>query len=86
MGFINTIADMCAVDLSLCEYRLTMLGANCVYAEGVKRIKHYSQTEVVLCFKKTVAVIKGNGLIIEKFCGEDVAVKGSVSSIERVCC
>ena len=85
MGFVNTIADMCAVDLAQCEFRLTVFGGGCIYAEGVKCVKAYSPSEIVIAFKKSGAVIKGDGLVLEKFCGGDVAVKGRVKSIERFC-
>ena len=54
------------------------------YAEGVKSVKFYSQTEIILAIKNCALKIKGTGLRLEKFCGGDAMVKGRVQSIERI--
>ncbi len=84
MGLIDTIADFCATELNQCEYRLTVLGGNCVYAEGIKRVAGFSSAEITLVLKCCQLKIVGECLRIEKFCGGDAIIKGKVKSIERV--
>jgi sporulation protein YqfC len=83
MGLIESINQICGEDAIPAEYRITLFGGGCAYVEGVRRIKSFSQTEIVLCFKRCSVKIKGREMRLERFCGGDVAVKGRVDSVER---
>lgn len=81
MSFIDNV---CSRELAPCEYRLTIYGGECVYVEGVKRVISFCADEILLGAKSCRIRICGQALKIEKFCGEDVAIKGRVVCIERL--
>ena len=84
MGFIEAIAETAAEGLVPCEYRLTVLGKRCVYAEGVRCVKSFSEEEILLGLNRGCIKISGSGMQIEKFCDGDVQIRGSVVKIERL--
>ncbi|MBQ7164793.1 MAG: YabP/YqfC family sporulation protein [Clostridia bacterium] len=84
MSLLETIAGICRTEISPDEYRLTAFGGRCVYAEGVKCVKSFSRTEIILGLKKSCLKITGEGLRIEQFCGGDAVIKGSVKRLETI--
>ncbi len=86
MSLTETIARFCGVELGGEEYRLTALGGKCIYIEGVRCVKSFSGSEIILGLKKSCLKITGEGLLLGSFCGGDAAIKGSVRVIERISC
>ncbi len=84
MGLVETIAGLTASGLAPCEFRLTVLGSGCLYAEGVRCVKSFSETEIVLGLKNSCLKVAGEGLRIEKFCDGDAVIKGRLKLFERV--
>lgn len=84
MGFVEEVMGAGADRLAPCEYRLTVLGRRCVYVEGIRCVKSFSEEEILLGLKGCCLRITGRGMYIEKFCGGDVEIKGSVTGIERL--
>ena len=84
MGLVQSVCDMTLGELAPCEFRLTAVGSRCVYVEGVKSVRSFSPSEVVLGLKKSCLKIKGAGLCVKKFSGQDAAVTGEVACIERI--
>ena len=83
MALIKTMAEMCDEELRACEFRLTMLGGGCVYAEGVRSIKSMTDSEIVLGLKKSCMKISGRELKIDKLLDGDAIIKGRVERLER---
>ncbi|MBQ8885510.1 MAG: YabP/YqfC family sporulation protein [Clostridia bacterium] len=66
-------------------------GARCVlvfesggYFEGVKTVREYTPTRVVLDLKKYALELEGECFTIEKYCDGDLELKGEICSLRRV--
>ena len=83
MSFLEEIKNALGIDLSAEAYRITVLGEKGAYFENVKCIKYYGEKEVALLLHKGELLVKGENLIIKKYCAGDVAVCGKITAIEK---
>ena len=51
------------------------------YFEGVKGLNGFSDTEIVLLFKKSRVVVRGEQLEIKKYCDGDLQLSGRIFSV-----
>lgn len=84
MSFIHELANALKIGEILPQsYRIEILGDKGIYLEGVKSLKFYGRDKVEICLKKGEVVVKGENLTILKRCGEDLAIGGKVTMVER---
>ena len=83
MSFLDEVLKVFGQEVSP-AFRVLWLGDGALYVEGVKSIKSYSQEKVELNLKNGGLKITGVGLFLKKYCAGDVAVCGTVKSIDKV--
>lgn len=84
MGLLDNMARSFGIDILPGEYRLTAFGSRLLYAEGVKCVRGFSATEIILGLKGCSVKISGEGLEIVSLCGGDAVIKGKVKGLERI--
>ena len=63
------------------EARCSFLPNSGGYFEGVKGLNGFSDTEIVLLFKKSRVVVRGEQLEIKKYCDGDLQLSGRIFSV-----
>lgn len=83
MGFsesINGFFGLCG--FGECPYRITILGSNGVYVEGVERVCDLKTNQIVISLKGARLIIHGKSLVISSYVQKDLTVKGKVEKLE----
>lgn len=85
MGFIDDIAESLGLAGVGAEstFRATIMGEKAAYFEKVSAVKSYSPDKIELVLKKGGLKITGDSLTIKKYCAGDLAVCGTIKSVER---
>ena len=52
------------------------------YFQGVKNLGDFSETEIVICFKKEKISVRGKELTIKKYCDGDLELSGKIYAVE----
>ena len=87
MSFKNNIFTALGIsDVVPCGFRLTLLGKNGVYVEGVKRLLDVNACYILIDVKNKVISLKGNGLSVTSLSSGDVAITGEITHIELKDC
>ncbi len=63
------------------EARCAFLPLSGGYFQGVKNLDVFSETEIVLVFKRTKVRVVGEGLGIKKYCDGDMEISGRIFSV-----
>ena len=84
MSFLDEVLKVFGQEEMLPVFRVMLLGDGALYAEGVKAIKSYSPDKIELTVKNGGLKVSGERLFIKKYCAGDVAICGTVKSIEKV--
>ena len=63
------------------ETRCSFLPLGGGYFQGVKALIGFSDSEVVLLFKKSRVVVRGEDLEIKKYCDGDLQLSGRIFSV-----
>ena len=85
MGFMENIVKSLGLDGFIAEqsFRGVLIGDGAGYFENVRSVKSYSPDKIELVLKKGGLKISGEKLVIKKYCAGDIAVCGTIKSIER---
>ena len=86
MSFIEEIKKVLDIDekLSPSVYRAIIFGDSGAYFENVLGIACFCPDTIELCIKRGCIRICGENLKIKKLFGQDVAIMGKITKIERV--
>lgn len=63
------------------ESRCSFLPLGGGYFQGVKALIGFSDSEIVLLFKKSRVIVRGEGLEINKYCDGDLQLSGRIFSV-----
>ena len=63
------------------ETRCSFLPLGGGYFQGVKALIGFSDSEIVLLFKKNRVIVRGEGLEIKKYCDGDLQLSGQIFSV-----
>lgn len=83
MSFIDEVLSVFGGENAATLPKVTLLGWQSAYFEGVKAIKSYSRDKIEVFALKGEIKITGEGLVVKKYCAGDLAVCGKIKSIER---
>jgi len=61
--------------------RYTILPGRGGYFQGVKTVNEFSDTRVIVCFRRAVVEVQGSGFVIEKYCDGDLELSGKIVSV-----
>ena len=83
MGFlesINSLLGLC--NEGSCPFRITVLGYQGVYIEGVICVCNVESDEIIISVRGGKVSVKGSGLSLGSYTEKDLMIKGSVKEIK----
>ena len=83
MGFFEEIKRSLSVGGIEPLFRAVIIGDEAGYFEGIKTVKKYTPSEVVFTVKGGEIKVRGECLVLKKYCAGDVAVCGKITAVER---
>ena len=78
----NIFSALGVTDLTPCEYRLTLVGRNGIYVEGVKKLLDVTPCRIVMDLKCRILTLNGCCLTVTSLINGDLSVSGEICSIE----
>ena len=83
MAFMDELLSLVGLDKEIIPFpfRITLLGKNSIFIEGVKSIERFTEEKVELKLKSNILCVDGKNLKISKYGEGDVVLCGEILGV-----